>query len=430
MGSCISKKTTQTTPVFNRLKRRIVNKKTIIHDRSNSVTPKPEDILPTTITNRSSVISSRFRLPELVKWVYDKHMDIVIITNPNGIILYSNGAVSDALSYHPRELVHHDILDFVCDDYKHAITEFYKDTTKLQSRMKICMRRNASKSAWFDINMLRGPEHSRTERGNITIFLKIIQLEMHLGKLLNEMRKENQHLRKDIIAKVFPPYVMSKINSGNTDFLINHDNIIVGAFDIVGFTEKCVINHASFTILRPLYFEADRLCEKHNLCLIEIIGDAMIIAGNCTDEQKNSVEDVIGFMIDFINFCRNTTQLDIRAGIACGNAISGMIGYNQFRYHIFGTAVNTAARMEALSRHNSVRITSAVYKNIKDKEKYKIQSEKPVYVKGLGEMSTYTISGANECSPGRHKLTRHLSASALTSRRQSMSRPYFSTQDM
>lgn len=377
------------------------------------IKPKPEDRLQQLrlkMKSSRTLIKKLQLVPENLIEIFDRQSDTILLTDSNGIIIYANGSLYEHTMISPENILNHKIVEFLSEEYHDMCQSFYQHPYEQEVKFRAKFKHNKRKGKliWVDIHFIRYMNENHTNNTNnnnnptttttryIQIFLKVVQIEMYLGQLLDDMRRENQHLRHDIIYKIFPPYIYKYVERGETDFLLNHNDIIIGAFDIVSFTEH--INNASFTILRPLYFEADRLCELHNIFLVEIIGDAMIVAGNCTPERRNCVEDVIDFMLDFIRFTQQTTQLDVRCGIAMGRAISGMIGYNQFRYHVFGTAVNTAARMESLAKKNTIRITENVkqainhqHNNNNTNKNYQIVPETPCHIKGLGTMTTFTI---------------------------------------
>jgi len=315
--------------------------------------------------------------------IYNLDNRIVIYTNLSGKINYVNDKIQ-ILFYDKKDLLGKNIYTIIDKKYYTSMNDIYKgDLEHVLYRGEIYDKHK--KTNWFDINLIK-------RKDGVIIFCTNVNTEIQLSKILDEMRNENRHIRSNILQKIFPEYILHHIETGNTDFLINHQNIIIGAFDIVNYTESCVINATSFSVLKPLYSEADRLCKIHNICLIEIIGDSMIVAGNCTQRHINTVENVIDFMNDFITFCTKTTNLDIRCGIAVGRAMSGMIGCNQLRYHIFGTAMNLATRMENLATYNTIRMTDRARESIlkENEEKYNIIKETKE-VKGFGLMDTYTL---------------------------------------
>jgi class 3 adenylate cyclase len=367
-----------------------------------------------TTTTPESSYNDIAGVPRLILAVYDKLNIIVSITTNKLDILYCNGQIESCINKRSDDLVDTNLLKLISPDFHDTVKHFYRNSKKTEFKIRLTIKNNKNKDYWVDAKFMK---YDRSGRELITIFMKPIHIEIRLSNLLDNMQKDHDYLRNNVLANVFPSYILPYVLRGEKDFVLEHDNIIVGAFDIVNFSEECAINKTSFNILKPLYYEAQKLCEVHNLYCVEIIGDAMIIAGNCSETRKNTVEDMINFMLDFIKFSNKRTDLDIRCGIAVGRAISGMIGYNQFRYHIFGNAVNIAARMESLSEYNKICITSKVYDKIKPNNyaKYDISSNDIVPVKGLGLMNTYTVNGYKNLDSPRlqnRSIRRSLSVSS------------------
>lgn len=437
VSSQIQPEPVQTAPNDNNNKSRSISKKSdkslVMHSRGHSrqlsddnsnhsnptdfkipivtrekITLKPEDDLDETIIQEYKSACGDITLSPEIKYIYNNLKSAVLITDNNGKILFANGIVKRRLKYDACDLIDKNLItDLISREHRNIIKDYYESFLSQFSR-RLTIKMKNGKQMWVEIQFINTESH-------INVFIIPVQLEMRLGHLLDCVKEENRYLKNNIINKVFPNYILPYIKSGKEDFLLNHEDIIIGAFDIVNYTEECLLNKASFTILRPLYYEADRLCEKHDISLIEIIGDAMIVAGNCTKDYKNKVEDIIDFMLDFIKFCQTTTDLDIRCGVSIGKAISGMIGYNQFRYHVFGTAVNLAARMEHLSKHNCVKITDRVFEHLKNKNQYNIEKEPDTFVKGIGMMDTYDITPKehSEDSPNHLRLRRTMSESSM-----------------
>ena len=67
------------------------------------------------------------------------------------------------------------------------------------------------------------------------------------------------------------------------------------------------------------------------------------------------------------------------------------MGVNKFAYDIWGSTVNTAARLEKNSEPNKINISSSLYQIIKDK--YDCTLRGNISVKGLGEIPMYFLNG-------------------------------------
>lgn len=110
-------------------------------------------------------------------------------------------------------------------------------------------------------------------------------------------------------------------------------------------------------MLNELYTELDKLVEKHKVYKVETIGDAYMVVGGAPDRVPAplAAERVALFALDALEFVKkfrtkDGNQIYIRAGLASGPTVAGVVGQAMPRYCFFGDTVNFASRMESTSK--------------------------------------------------------------------------------
>eukprot|EP01135_Chromosphaera_perkinsii_P007221 Nk52_evm29s745 gene=Nk52_evmTU29s745 len=83
--------------------------------------------------------------------------------------------------------------------------------------------------------------------------------------------------------------------------------------------------------------------------------------------------------------------LSLKIGIHAGPTVAGIFGCTKFVYDIFGDTVNTASRMQSTAGGDMVQVSEKVMQLI-DESHYSIKSREGVFLKGLGTITTYTVS--------------------------------------
>jgi len=178
----------------------------------------------------------------------------------------------------------------------------------------------------------------------------------------------------------------------NDDSLLKpHDEMMTIMFlDIQGFTtitEKYKNN--IINIINSIWTEVEHSTAKYHGKINKLIGDAALIIfreeinGEKVNSSKNAFYASIETLLKVPKIC-NDLNLDVdfnfRIGLDYGKITYGKTGTeNNYELGVIGDTVNTAARLEALSKqyHTNLLITENVYDelNIKMNQDYNIKEE-------------------------------------------------------
>jgi len=170
-------------------------------------------------------------------------------------------------------------------------------------------------------------------------------------------------------------------------------------------------------MLNDLYMEFDKLVEKHQVYKVETIGDAYMVVGGAPDRVPAplAAERVALFSIDAINLVKSFRtkdgdQIFVRAGLASGSVVAGVVGQAMPRYCFFGDTVNFASRMESTSKKMRIQCAEITYRLLMDAPNMNFTLTKRmeggiagVDIKGKGHQITYWIEKAST-RDGNHKL--------------------------
>ena len=216
--------------------------------------------------------------------------------------------------------------------------------------------------------------------------------------------------RQRLLYKMMPPKVVKQLQRGKT-VVQKCDVATVFFSDVVGFTK--LSSELSpidvMDMLNEMYSAFDLLVEKHNLYKVETVGDAyMVVAGVPDDAMMGAAgaERMALFALDAIDACKhirakNKALVCIRAGLASGPVVAGVIGNIMPKFSLFGDTVNTAARMESTSTTMRIQCNEITYRLLRDAENHSFDLEKRVddsgvegvFAKGKGHVATWFVNG-------------------------------------
>ena len=226
----------------------------------------------------------------------------------------------------------------------------------------------------------------------------------HSSEQMAHQKKEIEEAKKkadELLLNVLPDYVAKELKERG-QVVPRHFPIASVLFaDLVGFSRLCkgLTPKEIVDELNRLFTEFDIIIEKNNLEKIKTIGDGYMAAGGIPVPNTSKPEDSVRAALEMIEAAERIKEenrksgrplWEVRVGIHTGDLIAGVIGKNKFAYDIWGSAVNTAARMEAAGESGKVNISGITYQLVKDK--FSCTYRGNIEVKNLGKLDMYFVS--------------------------------------
>lgn len=218
---------------------------------------------------------------------------------------------------------------------------------------------------------------------------------------------------QDLLFRMLPKKVIGKLQRGQ-NVTCRYNLATIFFADIVGFSTLSGNMNAMdmMTMLNHLHGEFDKLVGKHNIYKVETtsIGDEYVVIGGGPDYNSvaDGAEHVALFALDVMEFVQNYKTITgdsvyLRAGIASGPVVAGVIGSILPKFTLFGDTVNFASRMQSTGKDMRIQCSEMTYKILKDapsksfKLEQRIDGDKStIYVKGKGRVCTWWLNAATE----------------------------------
>jgi adenylate cyclase len=146
------------------------------------------------------------------------------------------------------------------------------------------------------------------------------------------------------------------------------------------------------TILNDLFAMMGKVIARHQGCIVDFIGDAVLAAFGAHKDNPNHAADAVATALeaeaelDRLNAAwqkKGMPRLQIGVGIHTGEVMAGFVGSGERKkFGVTGDTVNTGSRVEGLNKElsTSILITRETMERLNGQ--FKLQSHGEVKVKG------------------------------------------------
>jgi adenylate cyclase len=215
-----------------------------------------------------------------------------------------------------------------------------------------------------------------------------------------DLRRRAAEARSDeLLTNAIPRSIATRLRHGESRIAESYPETTVVFIDVVGFTPWANTTDPArvVSLLDDLFTRLDGLAEEHGLEKIKTVGDAyMAVAGAPEPRPDHAVaavrfaKSILGEVAEWRH--ANGLELEVRVGMASGPVVGGIIGRRRILFDLWGATVNTAARMESSGVPGRAQLDQSTRDRLDTAEGLE---ERSIAVKGLGEMTTYLLTGTS-----------------------------------
>ena len=207
------------------------------------------------------------------------------------------------------------------------------------------------------------------QNGNLDSFVPIMSqdefalIAQQTNKMIEELREKQKV--SSLLERIVSPNIMQKLLGGDANMLKQgqHYDVAILFCDLRRFT-TFVENTPPDQVIRFLnafFSKISDLISAHNGLINKFMGDA-ILAVFGIDGKDNAAQNAIQAAMHIISHTKTINlgddkEFDIGVGIHMGRAVAGTIGSaDRYEYTFIGDVVNTASRLDGLSKRLGYRI--------------------------------------------------------------------------
>jgi class 3 adenylate cyclase len=303
----------------------------------------------------------------------------VVVTDPSGIIVYSNDAT--AKLFESDNICGRDIKLLIPDNADQCRNiKIDPDGFPMIKEVRDYETKTMKSNPLF-LNINFGP-------------IKLTRGAKHYGFIIsfddNTETAQEMKATHDIISSILPEDILARIKKGETEIFDEHPKLTVGFCDVVKYTNMCntTATLEVAKLISSLFNQLDKLAKEFGVRKIETVGDCYMVACGFKKED-DQCDRVVNFMSAALK-CAHTYGRQLRTGIASGPCLAGVVGETLPKYSLFGPTVNLASRLESGGLPDKLHICETVYQNL-NKEGKIIHDGGIRQLKGFDPKQTYFV---------------------------------------
>lgn len=207
------------------------------------------------------------------------------------------------------------------------------------------------------------------QAGNLSQYVPIVTrdefglLARQINMMIDGLRDKEQ-LRKTL-EKIVSPSIMEKLLSTDDRTLKYGQEYEVAILfcdlrEFTRFTENTSAEDLIF-FLNAYFSQMAKIVTTHNGIINKFMGDSVLAVYGLEDSSR-AAEDAVKTALTMIEHAHNLAmpdgeQLEIGVGIHTGKVVAGTIGSDErYEYTFIGDAVNTASRLDGLTKRLGYRV--------------------------------------------------------------------------
>ena len=233
-------------------------------------------------------------------------------------------------------------------------------------------------------------------RARLTACLEKERLRQQEASFVRQIQEEKRRT-EELLHVILPRDVVAELKATQKVIPRRIETVGVLFCDIVGFTAYSEQRQPEEIVahLQTLVEGFERIAAQHKLEKIKTIGDSFMAVAGLLRPTTRPAMDCVRCGLGLIAAVReHPAGWQVRVGVHTGPVIAGIIGHDKYQYDVWGSTVNTAARLEQAGSPGTVCVTADTWRTLA--ARCQGTSKGIVPIKGVGPMELYQITGQKD----------------------------------
>jgi adenylate cyclase len=210
-------------------------------------------------------------------------------------------------------------------------------------------------------------------------------------------RRQAEARLEELLTNAIPTSIATRLKHGERRIADSYPDTTVLFADLVGFTPWARQTDPARVVgfLDELFTRFDGLAAECGVEKVKTIGDAYMAVAGAPEPRADHASAAMALARGMLTVLaeartRQDLPLELRAGLASGPVVGGVIGQRRILFDLWGDTVNVAARMESSGVPGRIQVAPSTRDLLRDS--WSFEEREPVEVKGLGRMTRYLLA--------------------------------------
>jgi len=221
---------------------------------------------------------------------------------------------------------------------------------------------------------------------------------------VREQQLDGERERSDaLLLNILPRAIADRLKARNETATSERvaeafDEVTVLFVDAVAFTEQAARTPADALVaaLDGLFSRLDDLADRYGLEKIKTVGDAYMAVAGAPEPRPDHAQAAADMALAIPKALAGAhwpsgEPIQVRAGIASGPAVAGVIGQRKFAYDLWGDTVNLASRLQTSGQPGEILVSDGVVARLG--ADYEVGPEQVLDLKGRGPTRARQLLG-------------------------------------